>query len=103
MGYNSTATEEMKRNGASFFFKGDRIEAQRSGFDSERKKEGADMELSPCLAEAEWSEFLLPKNRIEAQRSGFDSERKKEGADMELSPCLAEAEWSEFLLTNDRV
>ena len=57
------------------------------------------MQLSPGLAEAEWSEFLPFFYRIEAQRSGFDPERRKEGAEMQLSPGLAEVEWSEFLPT----
>ena len=46
------------------------------------------MELSPCLAETEWSEFLPAFDQNEAQRSGFALERKKEGADMQFSRLL---------------
>ena len=61
-----------------------KIKAQRSGFDFERKKEGADAQFSaPCGGnEAQRASSKTPeKNKIKAQRSGFDFERKKEGAD----------------------
>ena len=41
------------------------LKPSECGFKSERKKEGADMELSRT-AEAEWSELLLTKSRIGA-------------------------------------
>ncbi len=52
----------------------------------ERKKEGADVRLSPFRRKRNEASFFPLKNRIEAQRSGLDPERKKEGADVRLSP-----------------
>ena len=63
-------------NGTVFALRGNQIEAQRSGFDLERKKE-----LTWCSfrRKAETERCLLSGgNQIEAQRSGFDLERKKE-------------------------
>ena len=50
MKFSRPLRKPRKRNGASFFiFVFYRIEAQRSGFDTERKKEGADMKFSRLL------------------------------------------------------
>ena len=51
-----------KPNGVGLILRGrrrERIKAQRSGFDFERKKEGADAQFSPAEAETERSELLL--------------------------------------------
>ena len=62
------------------------IRAQRSGSDLERKKEGADMELSRPLtetAEAAWSELLLTwARRVLSFRAS--TEKKESGAQRRL-------------------
>ena len=82
-----------------------RIEAQRSGFDSERKKEGADMQLSRLLRKprkrnaASFFSSVIP-NRSPARRVRFGEEEGRSGyAAFAALTQTAEAEWSEFLLT----